>query len=378
MQSQIKHSHSLIGASSMHRWAECPASVRMSKGMPNTSSKYAEEGTQAHELAAAILNKEPVNVDLYPEGMLEAVQVYVEAVRADFGAADFAGTVQIEHSFDLSELHPGLYGTADCVIYNSATKLLRVYDYKHGQGMAVEVENNEQLKYYGLGALLSTNYPCEFVELVIVQPRCVHPAGPIRRHKFPSIELLEFAADLVEAAKRTEDPKAPFKSGEHCRFCPAAAVCPELFGRAKSVAMKEFSPVKSYVPADLKEALMWADKLKGWIKSVEEFAYQEAQKGRVPPGYKLVQTRATRKWEDINAAAKTLENHVLDSEVRHLYTDPELKTPAQIEKALGKKIKDLVATLTVSVSSGTKLVPENEPGEAIKLDAQSEFSAITH
>jgi hypothetical protein len=72
--------HSRIGASSMHRWATCPGSVRLSKDMPNISSSYAEEGTRAHELAELILTGKDVPGDVDPE-MLEAVMVYVDAIR---------------------------------------------------------------------------------------------------------------------------------------------------------------------------------------------------------------------------------------------------------------------------------------------------------
>jgi len=42
--------HSEFGASSAYRWMACPGSVSMSRGVPNTSSVYAEEGTAAHEM----------------------------------------------------------------------------------------------------------------------------------------------------------------------------------------------------------------------------------------------------------------------------------------------------------------------------------------
>ena len=48
--------HAILGASSSHRWLACPGSIRLSAGMPNTGSVYAEEGTAAHELAEKCLN----------------------------------------------------------------------------------------------------------------------------------------------------------------------------------------------------------------------------------------------------------------------------------------------------------------------------------
>lgn len=43
--------HALFGPSSAHRWLECPGSVLLEQGMPDTASESAAEGTLAHELA---------------------------------------------------------------------------------------------------------------------------------------------------------------------------------------------------------------------------------------------------------------------------------------------------------------------------------------
>ena len=47
--------HSKLGASGAKRWLTCPGSVALSEGMPNKSSKYAIEGTAAHQLAEECL-----------------------------------------------------------------------------------------------------------------------------------------------------------------------------------------------------------------------------------------------------------------------------------------------------------------------------------
>ena len=57
----------------MYRWATCPGSVRLSKGIPNRSSKYAQEGTDAHEWAAKLATGEAMMLDA-PEDMREALQ----------------------------------------------------------------------------------------------------------------------------------------------------------------------------------------------------------------------------------------------------------------------------------------------------------------
>ena len=47
--------HSVLSPSGAHRWMRCPGSIAAESGMPDTSSKYAAEGTAAHELASKCL-----------------------------------------------------------------------------------------------------------------------------------------------------------------------------------------------------------------------------------------------------------------------------------------------------------------------------------
>lgn len=362
--------HSKIGASSMHRWEKCPGSVKLSEGIESRSSSYAEEGTKAHEIAATVLTTGHWPLDIDDETR-EAITTYVDAVFANWSGTSVR---LVEHQFDLSSLHPGLFGTADCVTYDSETKILRVFDYKHGAGIPVEVENNHQLMYYGLGALMTAGFKATTVELIIVQPRCNHAHGPVRRWSLPAIDMLDFAADVVEFATRTEKVNAPLVPGSHCRFCPAAGICPAIREKALVSAKEEFKPTLSYDAQKLSEVLAWLPAFEGWIAGVREFAYGEAQHGRVPPGWKLVAKRATRKWknEDEAAAEITARFHLPTSSV----FDAKFKSVAEIEKMISKKKIGEIADLITKESSGSKLVPETESGEAIKLDAKSEFSNV--
>lgn len=366
--------HSHIGASSMSRWSKCPGSVRLSRGIESVSSKYAEEGTLAHEIAADLLLGRDSKVKATDE-MMEAICVYVDEVDSLVGTiANFI--IEVEKKFDLSSVHPGLFGTADCVVYDPNKKKLYVYDYKHGAGISVEVENNSQLMYYGLGALISMNVPCEEVELVIVQPRCPHPTGKIRRWCFPAIDLIDFQADLKEFAEATEKEDAAIVPGDHCRFCPAAAICPALHEKALSQAKVEFQPNCSYDPAKLGETLSWVETLEAWGKQVREFAYREAMHGRVPPGFKLVQKRATRKWKSDEETTAQKLSATFGLEAAELYTT-DLKSPAQIEKFLDREGKNALEDFTIKESSGLTLASIDDPREAQKNDVTTEFTKIT-
>lgn len=364
--------HSKIGASSMHRWSKCPGSVRLCENIPSTTSSYAEEGTKAHEIAAEVLlrNQWPTNID---REMKEAISVYTEAVKAAFVGQ--AGKMWVEHKFDLSSVHPGLYGTADAIVFQEDQKLLKVFDYKHGAGVAVDVKDNVQLLYYGLGALLTTGVKAKEVELVIVQPRCPHPDGIIRTWRFPSIELLDFAADLAQFAKATEDSNAVLNPGEHCRFCPAAGICPELNKQAVIAAQEEFRSDLSYSPEKLSVALKALPMIEAWIKAVREFSYQEALHGRIPPDFKLVQKRATRKWSDEKKLVSWLKRSVKLSD-EDIY-EQSLLSPAQMEKHLKtKEQKTKMSEFTKSESSGFVLAHESDKRPAAKADPKSEFSKI--
>lgn len=367
--------HSKIGASSHYRWSVCPGSVKLSEGIPNRSSKYAEEGTEAHEVGAYYLlnNKWPEKAD---EEILDAVQVYTSTVLQDISLSkDPDAKMSVEVKFDLSAVYPGLFGTADCVVYFPKTKLLRVYDYKHGAGIAVEVEGNTQLMYYGLGALLHDKDPCVKVELVIVQPRCPHLKGPVRRHALDPITLIDFAADLIEAVKKTEDPNAKLVAGDHCRFCPASPICPTLASMASNSVAARFSSLEAYEPQKLSELLTWLPVLEAWAKNVREFAYGEVERGRSIPGWKLVQKRATRKWRSESDTIQFLTKNLGVSD-KDIFSEPSLKSPAQVEKLLSKDQKQKISELVVSESSGYTLAPEDDKRDAVP-DAKTGFSALT-
>lgn len=353
----------------MERWSACPGSVRLSEGIASTSSVYAEEGTKAHELASLLLLGE--KVDIPDEEMADAIDVYV----TDMLNRAKGNKLHVEHRFDLSKVHPGCFGTADCVIWDAKRRHLIVADFKYGAGIPVEVKDNKQLRFYGLGALVDLGYPARTVELVVIQPRCYHPEGPVRSETIDAIDMLDFKVDLIQFAKATEDPNAALKSGEHCKFCPAAGVCPLLHEQALAAAKTVFSPAASYDPAKLADALRLAPVLKAWASSVTEFAYAEAEQGRCPPGYKLVAKRANRKWRDEPAAIQALTKAGLGEP--ELYGEPSLKSPAAIEKHLGKKEFVAVAgDLVVSESSGHTLAPLDDKRPPVKPTAQDAFKPI--
>ena len=391
--SSTAHSH--VGASSAYRWMACPGSVRLCKTVPNVASRYAMEGTVAHTLGEECLNKNrpaaffigqviqtPIDCITIDDEMAENVQIYVDAVNADCEPGD---VIAIEERFNLDAFFPGMFGTNDCSIYRPSTGLLRVYDLKYGAGVPVDVEDNPQLKYYALGAATAVpGRKLSSVELVIVQPRCQHKDGPVRRWTTTAVELVDWAADLIDAAKATEAPDAPLRQGSHCRFCSASAICPKMREAVLATAKMDFEdsnhsetknpkPPESMTQDELAEVLAMADVIDTWLTAVRAFGHREAEAGRPPTGFKLVAKQSRRYWVEHENVPESLASMGLSWE--EIHAPSVVKSPAQIEAVLKKQKKDIktIAPLWVSRSSGTALVHESNSRPAVKSSAFEDF-----
>jgi hypothetical protein len=363
--------HSKLGASSYDRWGACPGSIAASEGIESVSSIYAEEGTRAHDIAANLLigngPKEPIS-----DEMAEAIFVYLEHVavlrakRPSFEA--------IEQKLDLSSYHPQLFGTADYVCYYAATKTLHVVDYKHGKGIPVSVKRSKQLMYYGMGALVMNKFPIEKIVLTIVQPRCYHPDGAVRSWETDPVDMLDFAAQLVDDALATEKPDAPLVAGDHCRFCPAQPTCPKPREQAMILATAGFENLApALAPEKLALYLEKIPQIKAWCEAVHSYAHQQAELGNVPPGWKLVDKRATRKWIDGFVPPDNWDVFGLGDET---FYEKKLKSPAQMEKFFPSQKKE-IEKFVIKESSGKTLVQVKDDRAPVKGAIETMFTTET-
>jgi hypothetical protein len=363
--------------------------VALSAGVPNFSSAFAAEGTAAHYIAAQCLRDrgspdrwlgkkakvEGYAIKLDAE-LIEAVQEYLDDIisRRQPGDIEF-----IEQSFTpaLKKLHPKFGGSGDFVMFRPPTRLLLVEDYKHGAGVPVDVDDNKQLKKYALGALLTNpEFNADKVEIRIGQPRCDHEQGRFRSYTFDALDLLDYAADLVQGAKRTEEFGADLvPSKKACKWCPANAAnkCPAVAKQTHALVKADFSPVEvaRYSKEQIAEFLEKAPLVEARISAVREFAYQMACKGEDIPGWKLVDKRATRKWKNDAEAMATFAT------IPGALKEPELRSPAQMEKLLGKKkFTALVADYVVKESSGHTLAPVADPRPPAQVAQLTDFGVV--
>ncbi len=398
----MSEAHAKLSPSAAKRWMKCPGSIRLSAGIPSTTSSYAEEGTAAHFVAEQCLKRRCNANELWSlltglkkasgaaeqfarykkwinEEMLAHVQGYLDMIRKDMKTIPAGLRIfNVEQRFDLNFLAPDLWGTNDASL-GEYLKKLRVYDLKYGAGVPVEAVENPQLMIYAAGAVGPDNAE-EYteVEMVIHQPRCHHPDGPIRRWCIPVEELMTWAKnDLLPAAKRTTDPKAPLVAGDWCRFCPAMAVCPELTKASLEVARVEFSqdPATVTLPdpeqlsdAEIARVLQFSDIISAWAKQVAGYAQNVLETGGAIDGYKLVAKRAVRRWIDDTSAEAELHKFFGKS----IYTAPKLKSPAQVEKLPGCS-KDLLEGLWEKPEAGVTIAPAADRRKAVPPPALADF-----
>jgi hypothetical protein len=383
--------HASLGASTASRWMACPGSVSLTQHIaPRPSSIHAEEGTAAHALAELCLRKghDPVTfvgttlegVDITDE-MAEYTAVFVDYCKS-LCETDPAGTVTwIEKQFNLSALNPPgpMFGTADFVVYDPRTRELEIVDFKYGKGVVVDVFENKQLRYYALGAAIEIAAPIDDVKMTIVQPRATHKDGVIRSETISFVDLLGFTNELLAAAKATTEPDAPLHAGAHCRWCPASGQCPEQRRAAQAVAVVEFSalpaenpPRPELVPVEtLVEYMGKFHILEAWMASIRAYVQTKLERGEAVPGYKLVARRANRSWVSASETEQWLRAKGWEPSD---YLTQDLKSPAQIEKLVGKKA--LPVEMTQKVSSGVTMVPSTDARDGITLTPGSEFTAL--
>lgn len=364
--------HAKLSASGSSRWLACPGSVNAEEGIKDHSSPSAREGTCAHELAELVLvnggscfdwvGKQLVenNEHTVDQEMAQYVQQYVDYVKS------FDGEHAYEQRVDFSEWVPEGFGTSDAIILQGDT--LHVIDLKYGKGVQVYAENNSQGMLYALGAYSDYAMICNIKKVVIhiVQPRLDH----IDEWEIALEDLLkwgEWAGQRAEMCLKPDAPRVPGNS--QCLFCKAKATCPALYEQTKKAVLSDFDELDSPTPASLtdeqlKTALDCKKLIVSWLEAVEDLVKERVEDGGFP-GYKLVAGRSLRKWGDDDKAAEALSELLGDD----AYTR-KLISPAQAEKALGKKRAGEVADLIVKPEGKPALVPEGDKRPPITTTAK--------
>ena len=122
--------------------------------------------------------------------------------------------------------------------------------------------------------------------------------------------------------------------------------------------------------AEVGEVLEKAVVLEKWVTDLKEYALTACLAGKEIPGWKAVEGRKTRVWDDPDSAFVDITAAGIEEAM--LYERKPL-TLAGIEKMLGKARFTEIAGTHVTVSAGKPaLAPESDKREAITLKPSAE------
>ena len=372
----MQHSN-IVGGSTAKRVINCPGSVALVQKMPpKPSSKYADEGTLLHNVMAELImgDEAPEHYlgTRYEDQILtqELIDNKIKPALEALDAIDSKRVMEIEAEtrVGFGDLLPGVFGSTDLIgrLGNRAV----VLDWKFGDGVMVEVEENPQLMFYAAAAMRTPEAQWAFdgateIEMVIVQP------PEVRRWVTTPERIAEFELQLVQAVKQAEKPDAKLAVGDHCRWCAAKPICPKMTGAVDRALKVQIDAL----PAEqISTYLKNADMLESWITDLRALAMQMLESGAKLPEYKLVAKRAIRSWTDEEKAKVALFAYGLtESEVM----ETSVVSPAKAEKALKKRKLGLPEDLVVAISSGNTLASADDPRPEVMLLGKQLSAALS-
>ena len=357
--------HLKYGGSTMARTIACPGWIGLSTTLPksDSSSEAAEMGTCLHDAMEWIMapgeGRTPDDAEcktfnglLVTEDMVEdSLYPAYEAVMGMFAKYDVKDYM-LEPFVELIEDESG--GSIDMLAVSGDGKTMIVIDYKFGF-VSVPVEENKQLLFYALCADIDPSTEKMFKDVLNISLSIVQPSNPALKNGLdewvtPVNELDDFEQRVVSAISAAESPGAKLDAGNHCRYCPAMAVCPIKTGEAQLANKLDEAHVDM-----LAEWLPRLDDIEDWIKSVKAMAATALENGTKIEGYKMVAKRATRQWTDAEGVSTKLKAmRGITGGEQYNYT---LKSPAQMEKLFkAKKVDfDKITDYIASISSGSTM-----------------------
>jgi Protein of unknown function (DUF2800) len=361
--------HFTIAPSSLARTVQCPGSVVFSQKYGDLETVAADEGTAAHWVAmryAMVANNHVEGVVpklgekiqggfTVDKEMIAGAEMYAEALEG------FGG--QAEQTILIPRIHEKCGGTPDFWQYSKETKTLRVTDYKYGHKF-VEIFENWQLIAYACGLVDMLHEAHELlehetiVELLLVQPRCYHPDGPVRSWRVSASKLRALINIARAAAEDALGPNPKTKSGPECLYCPARGECKTA--HIATTAIIEYAGhveqmAQNGVEVGMRLHLINAalEMLKAVGSGLEEQALAMIRAGKTVPHFAIDYSKPRETWARSVGEVKALG--LLYGQ--NLVTEEINCTPKQ---AVAKGIdRAVISKYSVTPNGKAKLVPDS-------------------
>lgn len=356
--------HLPIGGSTATRTLNCPGWIEKSKGIPRRpAGQAALNGSMHHEVQQMCREQSKYPHELlnhvYKEGSVELV-----FTEDDLDLSEIAheATEVLLDDLDIDEMlvEPFVQlipdeagGSIDLLGLSHDRKTLLVLDYKFGSYKVDAKENAQGLFYAACAEADVITYDMmenvDTVVIAIIQPKV---KGTVSTWSCDRKTLTQYLVRLKTAIVSTD-----INPGSHCKWCPAEPYCVE-----KKAAVMSATLLDKDSHNELSAAAAEVERVESWVKSVKEELYIQISRGVSIPGWKVVDKRATRKWQDEAKLVDALAPVLDESEV----FSSKLNTPAQMEKALKKNKVDIdLSGFIIKTSTGTTLAQESDSREAV-------------
>lgn len=400
----------VLRPSGASRWWECPASPRYIASLnvvedPRKAGGASDEGTCAHyALHLALKHRKLPQEFIGTKCPVSTLAITQKMADDTTHAVDYIWShtkdIYTEVGMRIPELNgqfePGT-GTPDGWWIEGDT--LVVMDYKNGT-IPVYAANNKQMMIYGGAVIrkhlaLMREHGISFVRLVIVQPNCRKKPEAIDFWEIHIGHMVQFIKDeLPKRVARCHDPKAPFVPGDsQCQFCPGRDTCVARANQMVEQAGLEFADLMQddseilSDPEAFSESLSLSQRSKiyqrasavrAWISAIEAKVWRDTQAGK-KTGFKFVEGKSNRKWEDETKAANELIDMGLPVEEvapRKLLGLGAIKGALRVHKKLKPVDADKVIDKLTTKPPGTpKLVDEADPRPTYN-DARVDFADL--
>lgn len=364
--------HAKLSASGSKKWLNCPASITLESGFPDTVSAYAAEGTAAHALGEAKLrlainqitrvqyHKHIKDLEI-TEDMEEYTDAYRDYVLERYNAlkGEFPDTtLQLEQLLNFSEWVPGGFGTGDAVIIGGDT--VEIIDLKYGQGVKVLAGQNPQLRLYALGAVSEYGFLFDIqkIRTTIFQPRLDN----IDTEELTCEELLQWGKDVIPKAALADKGSDECHAGRHCDdgFCKARPICRAYAEEKCKLAAMDFKPPAELSIDEIAEIIDQSERLAAWAKLVKDYALEQAvNKGIRYPGFKVVEGKSNRKYavSDAEIAAILTEKGYSEQDIYK----KEILGISKMESLLSKKkFNEFLGDYVIKPQGKPTLVPAED------------------
>lgn len=383
--------HAKLSASGSSKWLNCPGSYKAELNYKNTSSKFADEGTLAHEIADLCLSRNheadfyvgeslkelKINIPSYDKSyiiekdMTNYVQEYVDYVRSFENQNTILFT---EERVDFSNYIPEGFGTMDSAVLDLEKGICHIFDLKYGKGVAVDAFENTQAQLYAIGLYNELGF------LDIIKSFTIHIVQP-RISNYSSWDIniddltkfAEYASERANLALKSEKP--PIIPGDkQCQWCLHKGNCKALAKFTEDIISSEFEDLtkeklndNNLNNSDLKRILDNKNLIENFLKSVQDNVFSIIESGQDFEGYKIVEGRSIRKWND----------EAEDIIITKLGEEAYKKSLIGISEAEKKIGKDEVSLLTIKPMGKPTLVASSDKRKALDYKINDMFEEIT-